>query len=156
MAVHQNSLSAELEIRNTTASCFCSGKYHTQCNWARKIDIQILSLHVAAVRNCRVRRVLWKPESALAASFDRVRHRFDDPFEAPPSARSEQTAFGRIFSYFGDAPAMLRLISMASETLSSNWPGLMLKSLRLMLKLERMTSRSPFWFGTRSLSLSFR
>ena len=57
--------------------------------------------------------------------------------------------------YFGDAPAMLRVSSMVSETLSSNWPGMILKSLRLMLKLARIISRSPFWFGTRSPSLSF-
>ena len=57
---------------------------------------------------------------------------------------------------FGEAPAMLRVNSMVSETLSSNWPGMMLKSLRLMLKLERMTSRSPLRSGTRWPSLSFR
>ena len=58
--------------------------------------------------------------------------------------RSGRSAHGRTISYFGDAPAMLRVISMASDTLSSNCPGLMLKSLRLMVKLARMTRRSPF------------
>jgi hypothetical protein len=44
---------------------------------------------------------------------------------------------------------MLSVSSIVSDTLSSICPGMMPKSLRLMLKLARMTSRSPFWFGTR-------
>ena len=44
---------------------------------------------------------------------------------------------------------MLSVTSIVSATFSSICPGMMPKSLRLMLKVERMTSRSPFWFGTR-------
>ena len=39
---------------------------------------------------------------------------------------------------------MLSVSSMVSDTFSSICPGMMPKSLRLMLKLARMTSRSPF------------
>ena len=60
-----------------------------------------------------------------------------------------QFSTGEISNYFADAPATLKVSSIVSETLSSYWPGLMLKSPRLMLKLARMTSRSPFRFGTR-------
>jgi hypothetical protein len=44
---------------------------------------------------------------------------------------------------------MLSVSSIASDTFSSICPGMMPKSLRLILKLERMTSRSTFWFGMR-------
>src|SRR5207244_4118289 len=53
------------------------------------------------------------------------------------------------------APAMLRFNSISSETLSSNWPGLMAKSLRLILKLARITSRSPS-LPVRAFNLSLR
>jgi hypothetical protein len=44
----------------------------------------------------------------------------------------------------GDAPAMLSVSSIAFDTFSSICPGMMPKSLRWMVKVERMTSRSPF------------
>ncbi len=59
-------------------------------------------------------------------------------------------------NYLGEAPAMLSVNSMTSETLSSIRRGWILKSLRLMLKLARMTSRSPFELGTRWPSISLR
>jgi hypothetical protein len=39
---------------------------------------------------------------------------------------------------------MLNVSSMVSDTFSSICPGMRPKSLRLMLKVERMTGRSPF------------
>jgi hypothetical protein len=38
----------------------------------------------------------------------------------------ESPSLRQFFAYFGDAPAMLRVSSMMSETLSSNWPGMIL------------------------------
>jgi hypothetical protein len=45
---------------------------------------------------------------------------------------------------FAEAPAMLKVSSIVLETLSSDWPGLMLKSSRSMLKPAQMTGRLPF------------
>ena len=59
-------------------------------------------------------------------------------------------------SYLGEAPAMLSVISIVLDTFSSIWPGMRSKSLRLIWKLARMTSKSPFRFGTRWPSLSGR
>lgn len=81
------------------------------------------------------------PDARAAAEGSRARMVQANPCEVP---------------HFGEAPAMLSVSSMVSDTLSSTWPGMMLKSLRLMLKSARITSRSPFMFGTRLLSLSFR
>ena len=39
---------------------------------------------------------------------------------------------------------MQSVSSIVSDTFSSIWPGMMPKSLRLMLELERMPSTSPF------------
>lgn len=56
----------------------------------------------------------------------------------------------------GAAPAMLKVSLISSATLSVGAPGLMPKSARFTVNVERMTSRSPFMLGTRWPSLSFR
>ena len=58
-------------------------------------------------------------------------------------ARGYSKRPGRPPSHFGAAPAMAKLRSISSETLSSIWPPLMPKSRRLMTKWERKTRRSP-------------
>ena len=52
-----------------------------------------------------------------------------------------RSPYAGVLIYFGDAPARLRVISMSSETFSSNSWALMLKSLRLMVKVDRFFSQ---------------
>ena len=60
-----------------------------------------------------------------------------------------------ILNHRGAAPAMLKVSSIVSALLSSIFPGMIPKSLRLMLKVERMTRRSPVLPGTRYLAINF-
>lgn len=76
-----------------------------------------------------------------------------DRLERPPvpGAAKRQAAY-----FAAAAPAILKVNSISSETLSAGALGLTPYSLRLTVKLARMTRRSPSIFGTRWLSLPFR